>query len=68
MFVLDEVVKDGTDASDHLGTTEEGFIAKSNQDLAVKAGHAQEGVGEVDDEMAISIQTGDKAAQRGGLA
>ena len=68
VFVLDEVIKNGTNAGDHLGTAEEGFVAQDSQNLAVKARHAQQGVGEVDDEVAVGIQTGNKAAQSGGLA
>ena len=68
VLVLDQIVEDRADAGHHFGTAKERFVAQCGQDFAVEPRHTQQGVGEIDHQVAVGVQAGDKATQRGGLA
>jgi len=56
------------DTGHGFGLAEDGFMAQGGQQVAVDTGQAQEGIGEVDDEIAVRIETGGETAHAGGLA
>ena len=68
VFVEQLVFQDRADARDHFGSGEGRLVAEGNQEIAVEAGDAQEGIGEVDDKIAVGIQRGGEAAHGGGFA
>ena len=64
----DEVFEGRADAGDHSGLAEGWLVAQSDQDIAVQAGDAEGGIGQVDGQVAIGVERGDEAAHGGGLA
>jgi hypothetical protein len=68
VLVEEQVFEGGADAGDHFGFGEQGFITEGGQEFAVKAGDAEEGIGKVDDKIAIGVEGGGKAADSSGLA
>jgi len=68
LFAADQVVESGADARHHLGFGKGRLVAQGGQDVAEQAVHPQGGVGQVDSQVAVGVEGGDKAADGGGFA
>ena len=63
-----QIGEGGANAGDHAGLGEGRLVAEGEQEFAVEAAAAGGGIGKVDDEVAIGVQTGGEGAHGGGLA